>query len=148
MQTGEVVKMGNGTADEVEKPSGRDASMGVAAVAAGGAAVVAGGAAVAAGGAGAGADSEKRIAAGPDVEKQQVSDGPQIMETEAPTQSHPGTQDQAVTGGVEQGVSELALSPPPTASTAPGKPEGDVVFDHAPSQGEIRQAKESLDQDR
>ena len=49
-------------------------------------------------------------------------------------------------GSPMEGNTPRTGSPPPTARTAPGPPKGDVVFDHQPSEGEIREAKESLDQ--
>jgi hypothetical protein len=36
----------------------------------------------------------------------------------------------------------------PTVKTAAGAPEGDVVFDHPPSQSEIKESRESIDKAR
>ncbi|WWD20434.1 hypothetical protein CI109_104910 [Kwoniella shandongensis] len=46
--------------------------------------------------------------------------------------------------GIEEGLKRMSLNR--ALTTAPGAPEGDVVFDHPPSAGEKAVARESLDQ--
>ena len=124
LQTGEVVKAGaNGTGTE-EKGEKCDIADGVAVGAIGGAAV----GAVAVNGTSDHTDAQQSL------DNHQVQDG---------LSTSPNQDDG--TGGIENGVGGMAVSPPPTASTAPGRPEGDIVFDHKPSKGEMEEARLSMD---
>ena len=43
--------------------------------------------------------------------------------------------------GLETGVAKLDMQEPPAVVTQPGKPEGEVVFDHPPTEAEIKEAE-------
>jgi len=144
LQTGEVVRaeeLGNtGNGDhKVEK----DVAEGVA----GGAAVGAGAGAAIEGG------TRERSEAEQIVEAHQAVDERQGIQEESENgqrnandwQVLDGNQEENGTAGIEKGISEVAISEPPTATTAPGPPTGGVVFDHAPTKGEMKEVRESME---
>lgn len=56
------------------------------------------------------------------------------------------------TDDLSKGVNGLAISGDstvvPTTETAAGAPEGDVVFDHKPTESELKEVRDSLDVSR
>ncbi|WWC66048.1 uncharacterized protein I303_108670 [Kwoniella dejecticola CBS 10117] len=57
-----------------------------------------------------------------------------------------GANGAAVSGsesGLEEGVKRMSLNR--ALTTAPGAPEGEAVFDHPPSEGELKEARQSLE---
>jgi len=137
LQTGEVVKVdGNGSAGNRDQR----AAEGVAAGAAAGATAGVAAAAVV------GESNE------PNTEAQQIVKDHQAQEAVVEKRTDEGVskgeQGEDGIGGIQQGMSEVAVAPPPAIGTAPGPPEGDVVFDHAPSKSEIKEARASMDQTR
>lgn len=61
----------------------------------------------------------------------------------------PGTETNGTSDELSNGVNGLAISGDvpdvPTAKTIAGAPEGEVVFDHKPSETELQEARDSLD---
>ncbi|KAK8849803.1 hypothetical protein IAR55_005139 [Kwoniella newhampshirensis] len=65
-------------------------------------------------------------------------------EQEHHLQSTAATDEKTGSTGVEEGMKRMSLNR--ALTTAPGAPEGDVVFDHPPSAGEKAEVRQSLDQ--
>lgn len=71
---------------------------------------------------------------------------------DATTSPAPQTETHGTDTDLSNDVKGLAISgdmiEPPVAKTAAGAPEGDVVFDHKPSESELEEVRHSLDASR
>ncbi|WWC95656.1 hypothetical protein V866_002521 [Kwoniella sp. B9012] len=58
------------------------------------------------------------------------------------TLTEENTTNTTTVGGLEDGIKRMSLNR--ALTTAPGAPEGDAVFDHPPTQSELKEARQSL----
>ncbi|WRT69865.1 uncharacterized protein IL334_006856 [Kwoniella shivajii] len=97
-----------------------------------------------------GTDQSTRSQTGNETEKLSNVSEPQSTNTavtaDMTTTATTNVNSDSNTEGLEEGVKRLSLNR--ALTTVPGPPEGDAVFDHPPSEGEIAQARQSIEGSR
>lgn len=73
-------------------------------------------------------------------EKDDQSAAQRIAEEHKAESGETGTEEAALVEGVQKTSISNGHAEPPAVVTKPGEPVGDVVFDHPPSEGEVKEA--------